>query len=50
MDYETHTYIVPLGSYDIILRVYWLATLGSIIWDFEKLTMEFVFKGRKGNS
>ena len=47
MDYVIDNYIVPLGSCDMILGVQWLATLGSIIWDFEKLTMEFVFKGRR---
>ena len=47
MDYETDTSIVPLGSYDMILGVQWLATLGSILWNFERLTMEFVFQGRR---
>jgi len=47
MDYVTGPYIVPLGSCDMILGVQWLATLGSILWDFKKLTMEFMYKGRR---
>ena len=47
MNYIADAYVVPLGSCDIILGVSWLVTLGSTIWNFEKLTMEFVCKGRR---
>jgi len=45
--YITDTYIVPLESCDMILGVQWLITLGSIAWNFDRLTMEFVYKGRR---
>jgi len=45
--YKTDAYIVPLGSCDMILGVQWLATLGSILWNFGKLTMQFRYKGEK---
>jgi len=47
MDCQTDVYIVPLGSCDMILGVQWLSTLGSIPWNFENLTMEFSYKGRR---
>jgi len=31
----------------MILGVQWLITLGSIVWNFENLTMEFVYEGRR---
>ena len=31
LEYVTDPYVVPLGSWDMILRVQWLATLGSIL-------------------
>ena len=46
-EYKTDAYIVSLGSCDIVLGVQWLATLGSILWNFEDLTMEFFIKGRR---
>jgi len=47
LEYITDPYVVPLGSWDMILGVQWLATLGSILWNFEKLTMEFVHNGKR---
>jgi len=45
--------IVPLGSSEMILGVQWLSTLGPILWDFEKLIIEFNHQGKqvviKGN-
>jgi len=46
-EYVTDAYIVSLGSCDMVLGVQWLSTLGSILWNFEDLTMEFFFKGRR---
>jgi len=43
----TDAYIVSLGSCDMVLEVQWLSTLGSILWNFEDLTMEFFIKGRR---
>ena len=38
----------------MVLGIQWLATLGSIVWNFAELTMEFSVKGRRqvlqGNS
>jgi hypothetical protein len=34
-------YTLPLGEYDMVLGVQWLATLGPILWDFAKHTMAF---------
>ena len=45
--YVTDAYIVFLGSCDMILGVQWLSTLGSILWNFEELTMEFMWGGKK---
>ena len=47
MDYKTDAYIVPLGSCDMILGIQWLSTLGSILWNFAYLTMEFSYKGKR---
>lgn len=33
-------YLLPLGGCDMVLSIHWLR-LGPIVWDFEKLTMEF---------
>ena len=47
-DYEciTDLYAIPLGGCDVVLGVQWLRTLGPILWDFEKLYMQFT----KGSS
>ncbi|XP_074306372.1 uncharacterized protein LOC141641616 [Silene latifolia] len=39
--------VLPLGCCDIVLGVQWLSSLGPIIWDFQKLTMEFHLHGVK---
>ena len=43
--HEVDAYVIPLGSWDMILGVQWLATLGSIIWNFKNMTMEFEYRG-----
>ena len=45
--HEIDAYIIPLGNWDMIMGVQWLATLGSILWDFKNLTMEFKYRGRR---
>ena len=47
IEYEADIFIVPLGSCDMVLGVQLLATLGSIMWNFEELTMKFVHNARK---
>ncbi|WVZ80000.1 LOW QUALITY PROTEIN: hypothetical protein U9M48_027518 [Paspalum notatum var. saurae] len=37
--FDIDFYSLPLGCYDMILRVQWLRTLGPILWDFSKHTM-----------
>ncbi|CAA7040954.1 unnamed protein product [Microthlaspi erraticum] len=37
------TEFIPLGGCDIVLGVQWLATLGPITWDFQKLEMGFKY-------
>jgi len=38
--------LVPLGSCEMVLGVQWLASLGPILWDFEKLRMKFKYEGQ----
>lgn len=46
-EYRSDAYIVSLSSCDMVLGVQWLSTLGSILWNFENLTMEFFFQGKE---
>jgi len=46
-EYKANIVVVPLGSCEMILGVQWLITLGTILWDFEKLMMEFTYNGKK---
>jgi hypothetical protein len=34
-------YALPLGEYDMVMGIQWLATLGLVLWDFAKHTMAF---------
>ncbi|KAF5470911.1 hypothetical protein F2P56_011397 [Juglans regia] len=36
---------LKLGGCDIVLGVQWLLSLGPILWDFGKLSMQFTYKG-----
>ena len=38
--------LLPLGYCDLVLGIEWLITLGDILWNFDKLTMEFNVQGR----
>jgi hypothetical protein len=35
-----------LGGFDLVLGIWWLHTLGSIVWDFDALFMAFWYRGR----
>ncbi|GAU28307.1 hypothetical protein TSUD_256350 [Trifolium subterraneum] len=39
--------VLPLGCCDLILGIQWLKSLGPILWDFDKLQMEFTTHGKK---
>lgn len=39
--------VMPLVCCDLVLGVQWLKSLGQIVWDFNKLQMEFTIDGRK---
>ncbi|XP_058740833.1 uncharacterized protein LOC131613154 [Vicia villosa] len=39
--------VLPLVCCDLILGIQWLRSLGPILWDFDKLHMEFHLQGRK---
>jgi hypothetical protein len=39
-------YLLSLGGYDAVLGAHWLQTLGPILWDFSKRTMEFCYQGK----
>ena len=39
-------FVLPLRGCDMVLRVQWLVTVGSILWDFFHLTMQFTMENR----
>ena len=54
-EFHSEVYLLPLGSCDLVLGVQWLSTLGTIMWDFKQLKMEFTYdnklhilRGKKG--
>ncbi|XP_074297152.1 uncharacterized protein LOC141627838 [Silene latifolia] len=47
MEFSTDVMIVPLGGCEMVLGVQWLSSLGPVVWDFDKLRMEFMFQGKK---
>jgi hypothetical protein len=40
-------YSIPLDTYDMVLGVMFLRTLGPILWDFDDLCMAFWHKGHR---
>lgn len=38
--------MLELAGCDMVLGVQWLQTLGTIPWNFKKLTMPFTFEGQ----
>lgn len=54
-EFQANVRLLPLGGCDMVLGVQWLTTLGSVLWDFKELRMEFQAQGwkhvlRGGNS
>jgi len=39
--------LLPFGCCDLVLGIEWLITLDDILWNFDKLTMEFNVQGRR---
>lgn len=39
--------VIPLGGHDVVLGVQWLARLGPITWNFDKLEMRFKWEQQK---
>lgn len=39
-------FLLPVSGYDIVLGTEWLHSLGFILYDFSKLTMQFSWKGQ----
>lgn len=44
-DFSTSFYTLPWDGFDIVLGVHWLRTLGPILWNFEALSMSFLYRG-----
>nr|KYP41338.1 hypothetical protein KK1_037304 [Cajanus cajan] len=44
--FQADMMLIPLGCCDMVLRIEWLVTLGDIVWNFDKLKMEFVVDGK----
>ena len=47
LNFTTDVLLLPLGSYDMVLGIQWLETLGEIKWDFKSLRMEFEVHEKK---
>jgi len=45
--FTTDVMLIPLDSCEMVLGIQWLTSLGPILWDFEKLRMEFKKEGRR---
>jgi hypothetical protein len=45
-DFNVSCYVLPLDSFDVVLGVRWLRSLGPILWDFAHLSMSFWRHGR----
>ncbi|KAK3194685.1 hypothetical protein Dsin_025995 [Dipteronia sinensis] len=44
--FQLDFYLLPVSGCDIVLGVEWLQSLGAILWDFSKLTMQFSWNGQ----
>lgn len=40
-DFSIDCFTIPLDSFELVLGIQWLRTLGLITWDFELLSMSF---------
>ena len=46
-EFQVDLRLIPLGGYNMVLGIQWLAELGPILWDFKNLRMKFIVDGRK---
>ncbi|PWA47683.1 hypothetical protein CTI12_AA343190 [Artemisia annua] len=45
--FSTDVMLLPLGGYEMVLSIQWLATLGDMICNFSELKMEFMYMGKR---
>jgi hypothetical protein len=45
-EFSISCYTLPLAGFDIVLGIHWLRALGLILWNFEALSMSFLYQGR----
>jgi len=45
--FTAYMLLLPLGCCDLVLGIEWLIQLSNIIWNFDKLTMDFKVHGRR---
>lgn len=46
-NFLTDTYVSTFASCDMVLGIFWLRTLGQILWNFSELTLKYSLQGRK---
>lgn len=46
-EFVVDAYVLALGGCDVVLGVQWLSALGTILWNFNELTMRFSHKDRE---
>ena len=46
-EFQANLRLLSLGGCNMVLRIRWLAKLGSILWDFKNLRMKFIINGKK---
>lgn len=45
-EFNADVFLLRLGGCDMVLGMEWLATLGDIVWNFQELSMKFLYKDR----
>ncbi|KAK4276253.1 hypothetical protein QN277_019221 [Acacia crassicarpa] len=46
LDFVCDIRIIKLNTFDIVLGLTWLKTIKSALWDYEKLSMQFWYRGK----
>jgi hypothetical protein len=46
-EFRADFFLLPLGDYEVVLRIEWLRILGDILWNFSKLIMKFTLNGQR---